>query len=70
MRLPTHRRSRAGRGVTLLEVAVVAAIASVIFLLLIRWLLTLAAVDSAALSTATASRSSSYTESRPSADLA
>lgn len=63
-----NRRSR--RAVTLLEVAVVAAVASIIFLLLIRWLLTLAAVDATTLSTGQAARATNYVDARLSADLA
>ena len=69
--LPLHMVPRnRGRAISLIEVVVVIAVSAVVFLILVRWLLTLATIDSAALNNAGAARDSAYLDARISADLA
>lgn len=51
-----RRRRTPGRGFTLLELVVVAAVSSVLFLMVIRWVLTLGAASSVTLDNASAQR--------------
>lgn len=76
MRIVTPRSAakalpRAGSagGFTLLEVVITAVVASVIFLLLTRWVLTLATVSSVGLEATTPARSVSYTDYRMLSDF-
>ena len=58
------------RGVSLIEVVVVAAMASIIFLMLLRWLLTLSAVSTTTINNATTARQGAYLDVRFAADVA
>lgn len=68
MRLTPPRYSI--RAFTLLEVAIVAAVASVIFLILIRWMSSLGAVAGSIADKAIPSRAASYTQTLLASDLA
>jgi Tfp pilus assembly protein PilW len=68
--LPTRlRAARATRGFTLLELVFVGLIASVLFLVLIRWVLTLGAASSATLDNASAQRSADVARDAFAADV-
>ena len=63
-------RTRTSRGFTLLEVAIVAAVASVIFLILIRWMTSLGEVAGGIADRAIPSRAASYAQTLLASDLA
>ena len=63
---PTRHR----RGLSLLEVVVVAAVASVIFLILLRWVLTMTAVSTITIDNANPARNAAYLDTRLAADIA
>lgn len=65
----TIKLKRTTRGFTLLELVVVATVASIIFLLLARWVLTLGEINNSTLTQASAARSTSYVDSRIVSDL-
>lgn len=66
----TSKLPRTWRGVTLIEVVVVAAVASVIFIMLLRWLLTLSAVSTTTINNASTARQGAYLDVRFAADIA
>lgn len=67
---PKNRYKNGCRGVSLLEVVIVAAVGSVLFLILLRWVFTLTSVSTITVDNATAARNAGYIEARLGADLA
>lgn len=63
------RIRRKARGFTLIEVATVAAVASIVFLILLRWLSTLGTVSGAIANSSTPNRNAAYVQARLGEDL-
>ena len=62
--------TRTRRAVSLLEVVIVAAVSAAIFLILLRWVLTLTAVSTVTIDNSVPARNAAYLDARLSADIA